>query len=112
MVQLRNVKVQRGLAAPRSGCPRQPQHRSQVHPGDKSVGQHLHNITLTKEPRTGSELKKDFWATDGVKVPDQISQANEGLHTGCTQDNNSKMEIPVEYQQPLEFYCIIQKKTE
>lgn len=91
MGQLRNVKEQRGLAALRRGCPRQSQNTSQVHPGDKSAGQHLNNITHTKGPRTGSELIRDFWAISGVKVPDELSQVKEGLHTGCTHNNNSKM---------------------
>lgn len=90
MGQLRNVRVHRGLAALRKHHHRQSQHRFWVPPGDTSAGQHLYS-TSAKDSRTVSLLKRDFWAISGMKLRDEVSQGREGLHTGCTQDNDSKM---------------------
>lgn len=106
--------VQECQGAERTVCSKealpQSQHRSQVHPGDTSAGQHLYS-TSTKDPRTGSELKRDFWDISEVKVPNEVSQVKEGLHTGCTQENNSKMfGNSSRITQSLEFYCVIEKR--
>lgn len=92
--------VQECQGAERTGCSKkalpQSQHRSQVHPGDTSAGQHLYS-TSTKDPRTGSELKRDFWDISEVKVQMRLVRSRKGCTQGAHRKTTAKcLGIPVE----------------